>query len=90
MSPLETSVVPPALEEDLAGLEEDVAGGFPPDVDDLTEELGEDFGDEEEFAGLPDDLDDLTEDLAEELGTEKYFRDADAGLDDDDDIPRGW
>ena len=74
-----------------APLEEDLADNFSADTDDLTDELGDEFGDDDELSGLPDDLeDDLTEDLSEELGTEKYFRDADAGLDDDDSIPRGW
>ena len=68
-----------------------MADNFSAETDDLTAELGSEFSEDDELSGLTDDLeDDLTEDLSEELGTEKYFRDADAGLDDDDGIPRGW
>ena len=81
-----------SLQEDFVGGEEDLADNFSAETDDLTDELGSEFAEDDELSGLTDDLeDDLTEDLSEELGTEKYFRDADAGLDDDDGgIPRGW
>ena len=91
----QTADVKPGLESldaDLSEFDDDVGDDFPSDLDDdVSDDIAEDFEDDEGFGTLAEDLgDDLTEDLSEELGTEKYFRDTDAGLDDDDALPRGW
>lgn len=91
----QTADVKPSLESldaDLSEFDDDVGDDFPSDLDDdVSDDISEDFEDDEGLGTLTEGLgDDLTEDLSEELGTEKYFRDPDAGLDDDDALPRGW
>ena len=62
------------------------------DLDDLTEELPDEFADSDFREELGDEADDvdLTEDLSEELGTEKFFRDSESSLEEDDETLPSW